>query len=466
MGIMPQDAYYYFYSEHLALSYYDHPPAIAYLIWVFTMLFGKKIIVLKLTATIITLFTIFSFYYLSKGFLNTRQTLSAMVLFLSTLMVTILSLVASPDVPLMLFWTLSLRSLYLALFKERKTYWIWAGLLMGLAFDSKYTAIFLPAGMFLFLVLSQRRRKLLSSPWPYLCMAGWLIAIAPVLVWNWQHEFVSFRFQSTNRMDKISGLHISIMDFLGTIGHQAAILIPILFFTLVWGLWKITNQFGIKFSRIPESQLFLLCFFLPLFIGFTFLSFFYWVKLNWMMPAYITGILWISLYMNEKWVRIQLIASLVIHLALAMEIAFYPVIIKSDDTWVGWNELAEKVQELKKKYPKSFVFSADDYKTSAVLNFYFDEMVYSKNIIGEKALQFDYVSNDLNLLKGENALFIDSDKRLQKETQTIPPVVLYQYFDRVTSIRTIQVKKQGRLVRRFHVYLCANYHPGKVKFTN
>jgi len=26
MGLMPQDAYYFFYSEHPALSYYDHPP--------------------------------------------------------------------------------------------------------------------------------------------------------------------------------------------------------------------------------------------------------------------------------------------------------------------------------------------------------------------------------------------------------------------------------------------------------
>src|ERR1700676_989872 len=46
MGIMPQDAYYDFYAQHLDLSYYDHPPLIGYLLRFFTSLFGKKVYVL------------------------------------------------------------------------------------------------------------------------------------------------------------------------------------------------------------------------------------------------------------------------------------------------------------------------------------------------------------------------------------------------------------------------------------
>jgi len=54
MGIMPQDAYYYFYASHLDLSYYDHPPMIAYLLRFFTTIFGKKVFVLKLADTTLT----------------------------------------------------------------------------------------------------------------------------------------------------------------------------------------------------------------------------------------------------------------------------------------------------------------------------------------------------------------------------------------------------------------------------
>ena len=35
-GMMPQDAYYDFYGEHLALSYFDHPGMIGYLLRLFT----------------------------------------------------------------------------------------------------------------------------------------------------------------------------------------------------------------------------------------------------------------------------------------------------------------------------------------------------------------------------------------------------------------------------------------------
>ena len=39
---------------------------------------------------------------------------------------------------------------------------------MGLAFDSKYTGIFLPAGLVLFLLLSPNHRRLFASGWFWL----------------------------------------------------------------------------------------------------------------------------------------------------------------------------------------------------------------------------------------------------------------------------------------------------------
>ena len=131
-----------------------------------------------------------------------------------------------------------------------------------------------------------------------------------------------------------------------------------------------------------------------------------------MIPAYISAIIWVSAYISKRWIRYQLIFSLIIHVVLAIEVIFYPVEIKSDDTWIGWSDLANSVQALKKIYPDNFIFSADDYKTSAELNFYLNEMVYSQNIIGRRALQFDFVGSDLGSLKGKNALFIDSDPSL------------------------------------------------------
>ncbi len=68
MGMMPQDAYYDFYAQHLALSYYDHPPMIAYILRLFTTLFGKKVFVLKLADTTVTLLTVLHFINWQKNF--------------------------------------------------------------------------------------------------------------------------------------------------------------------------------------------------------------------------------------------------------------------------------------------------------------------------------------------------------------------------------------------------------------
>src|SRR5450631_2300157 len=102
MGMMPQDAYYDFYAQHLALSYYDHPPLIAYLLRFFTSLFGKKVFVLKLADTTVTLMTVIAFFYLARKFLGQYKAWVATALLLSTFMISILSLISTPDVPLML----------------------------------------------------------------------------------------------------------------------------------------------------------------------------------------------------------------------------------------------------------------------------------------------------------------------------------------------------------------------------
>lgn len=457
MGLMPQDAYYQFYSEHLALSYYDHPSGIAWMLWLFTSLFGKKVFVVKLAATIVTFLTQAAFATLAACFLDFKGILLAFIFLFSTVMISVLSLIATPDVPLLLFWTLSLIALFLAVFRDQKKFWLVAGVLMGLAFNSKYTAVFLPAGLMLFLVLSPGHRKLLSSFWLYACLLLFIITAMPVIIWNYENGFASFKFQSVSRVSEGGGIHFSITDFFGVLGHQAFLLMPVLFFSLIAVLWLLFKKYRLKLSAIPAEQLFLLSFFAPVFLSFLFISFFYWVKINWLMPAYISGIILATLYVKEKWVMYQLYCSVVIHVVMAVEIIFYPVKVKSDDTWVGWDELARNVSSIKKQHPGYFIFSADDYKTAAVLNFYLDEMVYSKNIIGQPALQFDYVNTNIQVLTGENALFVDSHPDLS--IGGVYPQELNRYFNRIIPLQPIVVKKGGEVVRVFCVYACMKYNP-------
>jgi hypothetical protein len=149
-----------------------------------------------------------------------------------------------------------------------------------------------------------------------------------------------------------------------------------------------------------------------------------------------------------------------LHLLLAIEIIFYVVPIRSDDTWYGWDTFSVKVDSLRKNYPDAFIFSSDDYKTAAILNFYLDDTVYSKNVVGQRALQFDFVGTNLHDLNGRDALFIDSNPRftdLKNENDAIPSFY-YSYFDRIIPLAPIVVNNNGRAERKFSVFLCKNYH--------
>ena len=462
MGLMPQDAYYYLYGQNLSLSYFDHPGMIGYMLRIFTDIFGQSIFVVKFTDFVITTFTILSFYKLASYFLSKQKLQRAIVLLASTIFVSILSFNSTPDVPLLLFWTLSLICLYKAIFENKKIFWILGGIAMGLAFNSKYTALLLQIGLILFVIFSNKYRKLLLSPWLWVSLIISVAVTFPVWYWNYQHEFASFAFQSSERTSSISKFKISPDYFFGAIGHQMFLLLPILFLIFITFTFKYIKRALLKF-RIPQAKtLFLLAFFIPTFVGFFSLTPIYWVKLNWMMPSYITGIIIAGMFINKKLLKAQIIFSIVFHVLVSLQILFYLVPIKSDDTWVGWKELALETEKLQEKYPNTFVFSEDHYKTSACLNFFMDDKVYAQNIIGLPALHFDYLGDDLSALSHKNALFIDSDKRFKdKNKKGSQHKLLNQYFDKVTELEPIIVKINGKETRKFWVFYCTNYQVKK-----
>ncbi len=69
-----------------------------------------------------------------------------------------------------------------------------------------------------------------------------------------------------------------------------------------------------------------------------------------MMPAYITGIIIAGMIMQQEVDKSSNITSILVHVLIAVQILFYLVPIKSDDTWVGWKELARK-QKIARKIP-------------------------------------------------------------------------------------------------------------------
>jgi 4-amino-4-deoxy-L-arabinose transferase-like glycosyltransferase len=449
--LTPQEAYYFFYAQHLSLSYFDHPPAIALFIRAFTALLGKHEVALRLTAFVLTCALQWSFISLLPRFVPRARRGRALLLFASTGMVTVLSLISLPDVPLLLFWCLSLQALASAIFDGRRACWLWAGLCMGLAFDSKYTGLFLQLGLLLFLCASPRHRRLLRGPWPYLSLALAHVTMLPVYVWNAQHGFASFLFQSRDRT--AAGFHPGLRHLAELAGTQAVLFGPVMLVAL-----------GLVLARAPRLRhpraLFLAAFCLPLFALCVGLSLGTLVKPNWMMPCYLTGALLVGRVLPRRWAVRSLWISSGLHALALVELLFYPVPIRSDDTWVGWRALSAQVSRLADEDPGAFLFSADQYKTTAELLFYQPRKVFGPNVIGEPGLEFDYVDPEAELLslRGRDALFIDSAPRdTTRALSGGPRPEVLRHFERCKELPPILIERRGRIDRKFFAYRCASY---------
>jgi len=74
-------------------------------------------------------------------------------------------------------------------------WWLAAGLFGGLSLLSKFTAVMFAPAIAAFMLVPGWRMRWLKSPYPYAAVAIALIVFLPVLIWNAQHDWASFRFQ-------------------------------------------------------------------------------------------------------------------------------------------------------------------------------------------------------------------------------------------------------------------------------
>lgn len=462
IDLMPQSTYYAFYAAHPSLSYFDHPPMVAVMIGAMTWLLGPTAIAVRLSAFLTAVLTQLVFLDLARQVLPKSRRATAWTLFIAAPIVTVLGLMANPDAPLVLFWMLSMTTLARAVFRARpdgggKMWWLVAGAMMGLAFDSKYPAAFLQLGMALFLVLSPRHRVWLRTPWPYLALVVTHVVMLPVYVWNLRNDLASFSFQSLDRTNELEGL--ALKNIVGFFAVQSFLVQQVMFGLLLVLGWR----FGRRLLRgrvVSARVLFVLCFFLPMVVVHIGLTMIMWVKLNWVVPAWLTGILLAAIAVPRTKMRRHLVASGVVHAALLITLVFWPVPITGDDTWFGWKELGEQVDQLADEHPQAFVFSPDSYKLTSEIMFYAERKIYARNVLGLRAFHFDFV-DDPRALAGQDALLIRSEPKLRHSQRTTDVLARAEAFfpGGIEEMEPIAIQHAGKTVRLFRVFYCRDYRP-------
>ncbi len=234
LGLGVDESYVVAAGRTLRLGYFDHPPAVWWLSSLVASLAGTAVpVVVRLPFILLFALSTWLVYRLGARLFSSRAGLWAAITFnLSPLFGVAFGTFVLPDGPLdsallaaALFLTFALEASGLAAF----AWWLLAGLALGFALFSKYTAILVLGGAFLYLCTTPHHRFWLTRFAPWLATAVAFLVFCPILLWNFHHDWISFAFQGS----RAGGLSFHPLAPFVVFGGEALFLLPWIWLPLV-----------------------------------------------------------------------------------------------------------------------------------------------------------------------------------------------------------------------------------------
>jgi Dolichyl-phosphate-mannose-protein mannosyltransferase len=373
------EAYYWMWSKHLAGGYYDHPPMVALVIRLGTLIAGDTELGVRLVSILLALPMSFAVFRASAIlFGGERVAASAVILLNVTLMAAVGTLIVTPDSPLLVASSFVLFCLAKVLQTGRGVWWLAVGTAVGAALLSKYTALFFGGAILIWLISVPKLRHWLISPWLYL---GGLVALAlffPVILWNADHQWVSFIKQlGRARIEDFRPAFIGEL-----VPTQIAFATPLVFILGAMGLHALAwRRSGALPARVLIQTMF-----------WTIVAYFAWhslharVEANWFAPVYPAFAIAAAVAANiTKWsARNQRVADFCMRWAAPSGALMFIALVVQADTGilsgyrrdatvrsvgVGWRELADGIEQERARVGATCVL-AQDYGTTGWLAFY------------------------------------------------------------------------------------------------
>jgi 4-amino-4-deoxy-L-arabinose transferase-like glycosyltransferase len=237
LELRTDEAYYWTQSKEWVFSYLDHPPMVAWFIKLGTGLFGDTLLGVRIMFILALFFSQYLVAEITRMMTRDRRALLFATLALEAMLYyATMGVIVAPDGPLILFSLLMAYALVQLEFSGDERLWVLAGAAAGLAALSKYLIIFFAPALLLYLFISKRNRKWLTTPWPWLALLLAVFIFSPVLLWNAVNDWASFRFQGA-RVIAAEGFHIQLVfDYLGL---QFGLVGLLLFPLLLWGAMRV-----------------------------------------------------------------------------------------------------------------------------------------------------------------------------------------------------------------------------------
>jgi 4-amino-4-deoxy-L-arabinose transferase-like glycosyltransferase len=252
--ITPDEAYYFAWARHPALSYLDHPPFIAWLMTLGLPLW-KTAITMRWPGVLFNHLGFIPWFGILKRFnFSEKAKVYWMLALLLGPLTGLGSFIVTPDLPLMFFWSMALWALLSATEEpESLMRWTVLGLALGLGLLSKYMMILFYPATVIWMFWDHKQENLRKAG-PWLATLVALALFFPVIYWNSQNHFASFLFQTRHGLQAEDFKWRWPLEFMGS---QLGLINPLIFIVGLWVLcqrpWKTDSKykFLVVFSALP-----------------------------------------------------------------------------------------------------------------------------------------------------------------------------------------------------------------------
>jgi hypothetical protein len=379
--LLPDEAYYWVYSQYMNWGFFDHPPLVAVWVTISDFLFTDELGVRFFSSISFSLMMYLVWSTIDHPSKNKYSWLF-LLLFLSTALLNVYGFITTPDTPLLLFFALFLWAYKLYLTKSSALIYCILSISIAGMMYSKYQGIL----VIFFIFLSNW--KLIKDYKIWLVCLGALILYVPHIYWQYVNDFPSIRYHLYERAS------VATYKFEYTLMHivNAIAILGFTFISIYRAFFK-----GIKNKNIFYKGLNSIV--LGFFFFFLIASYRGHVQAQWiapiMLPLIIITFDYLIQYKKNIRVFCYLAITNIIIILFARIIIANEGIIPAKLDFHGNKQWTLKVKKLTENSDKLFINS---FQNASIYWFYTKEKVhYQKNYLGRKN-QYGYIpGNDVFL---------------------------------------------------------------------
>lgn len=296
IDLAPDEAHYWDWARHLDWSYYSKGPLVAWMIRAGLEVFGPlaealngtQMPAVRFPALICSVFTHVGLYLLTKLVFGSER-LSFFVILVCVTFPPFhaVSLLSTIDAPFLCCWTWACVFGYYGFICNRSWGYPLTGLFVCLGILAKYTMALWLFSLGLFLLFTPSHRAILFRSGFWITVAISALSAIPILYWNSQNDWVSFRHVATQAGVPNAGKNQGIrwLGPLEYLGGQMGLLMGYWFVAWVGGLWHFRPR-----AEVDAPYRYLWWLSLPTIVVFGISSVKASGQLNWPVAGYITGI--------------------------------------------------------------------------------------------------------------------------------------------------------------------------------